>query len=786
MRGKLQGQHSFVDRAADCRAILSFLRAESRPKSRCLLLKCNPGSGITSFLKYIKFVTEEEATAVYVDVAQASNHEIIEQFFIERSRNRFNSFGEWLDWRRVVAVLIKALGALSSQTIWLKPALAAGTEFAHPLIFTPYESQPLERFSRAACTPLGKKSIIFLLDNAQLHFSKIEGLLATTHAPEYSHVRFVVTYAAKEDDDLYAIFRERADSSCHQITEHRFSGVTRELVAALADSRNQALSEVECDNLIRKSGANVWRVTRFIKDKIFDGSDLSSIEKYILTALIVAKQSIKRSDLWVLSATSPLVYIPDENAWEKALRHLAALCLVSIEQEYAIDPRVTLASKSQPMLADISADHFAALPVAQELYDYFNRVEIEGTPRHSLSYTAPLLYQLSLQIDPSRQAIRAQKLVEAALAQGSLKEAERYIKEARNGGAVSIYDHFLQISFYVACLDFEKALTLVESLGEPTIQRHAILRLIRTVSLNRVRDHVNSLQEIDALLSESRISVHEKAILASYKVSGLLHEERDREAASFSLSISRSLRKAKGYAYFLRNSAAAFMWGQDRDLERAESLLYDAAKSMRSLDDKFGEHTVLNNLGVVECYRESYDKALSLFKESYTKLRIYGTHHLEEVGANIGSALLKNKQPSEAKLHLIRYCSITAWDFPRCLAENSLTLAEWILGEKEKSFGRMDSLLERVDALRIQEAGTLTRWNACILLALARNDDCGFQLQFRPINQISLSEMEIHVSEALQSADNGGEAILGHWKTEYCQYWSQNPLALLPGDLLTL
>ena len=108
----------------------------------------------------------------------------------------------------------------------------AGTDLAQPLIFTPFQSQPLERFSRVVRSPRKKRSVFFLLDNAEHSFARLENLLATTHVPEYAHIEFVIAYVTTQDGgDEYNLFREYILTSLQKVTELKFEGLTQELLS---------------------------------------------------------------------------------------------------------------------------------------------------------------------------------------------------------------------------------------------------------------------------------------------------------------------------------------------------------------------------------------------------------------------------------------------------------------------------------------------------------------------------------------------------------------------------
>jgi tetratricopeptide (TPR) repeat protein len=440
--------------------------------------------------------------------------------------------------------------------------------------------------------------------------------------------------------------------------------------------------------------------------------------------------------------------------------------LVEQAKHETTDTSITLASESQPKIAALAADDAGLFAVARDVYDYFLQAEMAQTPRHPISYTAPLLYRLSRQIDPVRQAIRAQKLVEAALGQGSLREANRYIDEARKGGATSVQDHFLQLAFYIACLNYEQAADILNELGDSAVGRYRILRLLRAVTLNRVRSHERALLEIDALIAAPETSCHELSVLASYKTAGLLHECRWKDAAQFVDQIRTSISRAKGYGYFLRNAAAAFLWGECKSRERAGNLLIEARNAMRNLHDTFGECTVLNNEGVLASYYRDFDQGLKLFEKAYSGLRVYGTHHLDEVGVNVGLGLLRLGRIEEARAHLIRYCSMTEWDLPRSFGENALALAEWLLDDRDSAIARIDMSIRQSVRVKLIEAQQRTLFNAALVEAAKNGPNTQFRQLVQNLRKANwTSEDKIALLEA-----NANAGTIP--KEKLCELWS--------------
>ncbi|WP_172822274.1 site-specific integrase, partial [Magnetospirillum moscoviense] len=123
--------------------------------------------------------------------------------------------------------------------------------------------------------------------------------------------------------------------------------------------------------------------------------------------------------------------------------------------------------------------------------------------------------------------------------------------------------------------------------------------------------------------------------------------------------------QSRCYGYFLRSTAACYMWGEGKDLARAQSQLQKAKIRFLEDGDQFGALTAQANMGAVAAESGDLELALELTKNAYRGLAVFGLHNVEEVGVNLGTALLLTGRVDAAAQHLRSLLPALADDFPK-------------------------------------------------------------------------------------------------------------------------
>ena len=247
-----------------------------------------------------------------------------------------------------------------------------------------------------------------------------------------------------------------------------------------------------------------------------------------------------------------------------------------------------------------------------------------------------------------------------------------------------------------------------------------MLRILDAVALNRIRRHDESKQCIDELLNETS-TIEEKALLVSYEIGGLLHEERWNEARDVWLSWVDRLQAAENYPYLLRNAAAVHMLPPDHDLSAAIRLLEDALARFASNGDAFGEATTRCNYGVAQVYARNMVAASDNFQRSYDFLSVLGTQHIQESGTNLGTALMLSGQYDRARLHMMKILLMMETNYPSIITATNLAMLDLIAGDGRAASARLRALIVEAEEVRILDCWRHVQFASVVVASVTGN-----------------------------------------------------------------
>jgi hypothetical protein len=780
----------FVNRQTEKRAVKAFCEGRLAVEKRCLILRTTRDVGVTFFLRHLEQTADDRWFAVYADCG-SSDPEVIFRKFFERLEDRkllrwraLNVFREFGD------VVIRVLAPLLLPGPWAVTVGPLAAAVVPKVGTTAYASTPSERFAKLITSGRWKRPVVFLVDNAQEIKPQSLHILNTVFSHAYDHVRFVLSFIADAEKRVpFEEFDSRLRAFGLGVETIDFPPPDEQFVAQIASALHVSLPPKQSGELLRKTNGSLSRIIGFLQSDRSDANKPSVLEQEILRYLIVAGQPLQRNDILQLVLKSPRLAGP-ETAVQQAIESLARKKLI-LRRSHWLGDEVEVAP-GQARGVRQAVPSFSDLVAVQELYAYFTNVEEVRSPRHSQSAYGALLYKLAKQVDPAAVSKRAFELVRISLAQADIAAAGHYIEQAMgDSSSRSVADLYTLLAFHVSVQDFDRALSTLDELGPQYWMNVQILRIIHAISLNRVRAHSASGVEIDALLAEPATTAEEFALLTSYRVAGLLHEgELGRAREAFERAHSR-LRLARNRGYALRNCAAVYFWGDGRDPARADALLAEATQVFEQQQDAFGVYTTLNNRGALAGSAQSGERsarsALPMFQRSFDALAVFGTQHLEEVGANLGTALLLTRQADQAVTHLRKISAIASFDFPQVLMESALAFAELMSGDTAGARDRVWRLTRHAADLKLPEAVYRANVNAAAVEAAARAEDGRFASYVEAARgagfwagTASLERVLAGVRESAVSR----ETLPDYLSYDYFQYWSQNPLAFLSAPIL--
>jgi hypothetical protein len=779
--------NDFVDRTIEKRTIEEFRQGRFGGK-RCLVLRAARDSGVTFFLEHLERTSDPRWFCVYSDCRSNDPEAIFRKFFDrveERHLLRWKALSFFRELGEPLLRLAAGIAAAAALP-WLAVSGPVAAAILPKVGTTPYASASSERFGKLITSGRWKRPVLFLVDNAQEIKPQSLHILNTAFGPQYEHVLFILSFIEESAAPAgWDEFHARLQGFGLDLQVFDFPPPDGTFVGEIASALGVSLSAEQRDELLRVTRRRASRLVAALTGTPTSTARMTVTEREILRYLIVAEQPLDRDDIRTIVLNSPRVVATEEAVLE-AIDKLERQRLVTLTR-HRLGVDVELAPGRDAFVRDEISELSANLVTAQEMYRHFATIQKMRSPRHSPSAYGALLYRLAQQVDPASLPVRAFELVRISLGQADLASARRYVDDAiGHNPKPDVANLYTLLAFHVSVQEYTQAAEIFASLGAEYWSQVRTLRIIHAVVMNRLRRHSESNAEIDELLAGAAATLEEFALLMSYKIAARLHEgDLARARAEFEEAAPR-LRQARNRGYALRNCAAVYFWGDGRDLQRAEAVLLEASTAFRQTRDEFGYYTAVNNLaslaGSAADRNAATRKELPRFQETFEALSIYGTQHLEEVGTNLGIALLLNHDPARAATHLRKMIAISSFDFPRVLMESALAFAEVQLGESASARTRMGELTARVTSIPLPEAVYWAHFNAAAVEAAAGGTMARFDEELRAATasgfwggQNSYRRLVAAVQQARPSAQALPE-LLGY---DLLQYWSQNPLSVL-------
>lgn len=762
--------------------------ATRNPSKRVIVFRASKSSGASEFLRYLVANQGMAGISIYMDMAAGGVSQLADALKEGRDQRFLCRLGNLFQAGPLAGLLSRIMMASSAA---LSPLARMGATaligIGEGIVVAPFPSSSASRICRMAVT-WPKPEVYFFLDNAQKKASEIIQLARACASDEhYAHVRFVLAVTDEIEGDLpYASFRRRLPFHAAAVAEEAFQPIDARFVAAIAAIKGLEFQPDDCDRLAKLSGNDMWVLLDYLEGthRAAHSGELSQMSQFVIRLLCAADQPLRRSDMRLLALRSEqVVATPAE--FDASIDELCRMRLIELTTAEDGDSLVVLTTDSAMPVRELRRRDVANLAVVRDLYDFFSEAERTKSARHSDAALAQLLYRLAHDIDPAAVPMRAQTLVRIAMSQGSTADAVRYIEIAqRRQGIPSLHDLFVQVALFVSLQDFVRAKAVLDQIPKGEFERYRILRILDAVALNRIRDHSESNRQIDRLLAESG-SDEEKALLVSYKIGGLLHEERWEEAAAVLSQWAPQLQQAANYPYFLRNVAAVHMLQPKQDLVTAERMLDQAIRSFVANQDTFGEATTLCNYGVVKAYAGDIESAERHFRLSYSRLSILGTQHIEESGTNLGTALMLLGQLDRAQQHMIKLLPMMEMNYPRVITESNLAMLEMLLDRKTAAVDRMRALIVASNEINIPDCARHVRFAGALIENFVGHVAKSASLLDDAEALGGTTPELIRIRQAISGGCINSNEAFKLYRKDWMQYWSQNPLQMLPATTLT-
>jgi tetratricopeptide (TPR) repeat protein len=777
----------FANRSIEIAKFREFA-APQDPCKRVIFFRAAKSSGASEFLRYLASNQDKAGISIYMDMAAGGVSQLADLLKESRDQRFLCRVGNFLQAGPLASLAARLL------TVWtttLLPLPRAGATaligIGEGIVVTPFPSSSTSRICKMALS-WPKPELYFFLDNAQKKATEIIQLARACAADEhYAHIRFVLAITDELEGEMpYASFRQRLPFGASAIEEETFQPIDARFVAAISAIRGLDFQHDDCDNLARLAGNDMWLLQGYLdgSQQAADAGKLAPMAQFVIRLLCVADQPLRRSDMRLLVLRSEqIVGTPAE--FEAAIDALQRLRLVAATAAEDGDSLIVLTNNSATPVRELKKRDVANLAVLRDLYDFFCEAEQIKSARHSDAALAQLLYRLAHDVDPAAVPVRAQALVRIAMSQGSIADAERYIEIAQRRQEIpTLHDLFVQIALFVSLQDFTRAKAVLDRIPRGEFERYRILRILDAVALNRVRDHGESDRQINTLLSDGA-SDEEKALLVSYKIGGLLHEERWAEATEVLDAWAAPLVHAANYPYFLRNAAAVHMLKPGQDLQAAERMLDQALRAFVTNQDAFGEATTLCNLGVVKAYAGELESAERHFRQSYRRLSILGTEHIQESGTNLGTALMLLGQFDRARQHMMKLLPMMEMNYPRVITETNLAMLDMLHEPRSAAVEKIRRLITACDNIKIPDCVRHVRLAGALIEHVAGHVARSTSLLNEAESRAGATPELLRIRQATAGGNLAASEAFKLYRQDWMQYWSQNPLQMLPAATLT-
>jgi len=778
----------FANRSTEIARFRKFA-VTREPCKRVIIFRASKASGASGFLRHLAANQDKAGFSIYMDMAAGGVSQLADLLKESREQRFLCRVGNFLQAGPIASLASKllAIGASTLPLFWRTGATAL-IGIGEGIMVTPFPSSITSRICKMALS-WPKPEIYFFLDNAQKKAAEILQLAGACAADEhYAHVRFVLAITDEtEGDPNYLDFRKRLPFRPSAIEEETFQPIDARFVAAISAINELDFQSEDCDKLASLAGNDMWQLWGYLDGAraAAEPAELGQMSQFLLRLLCVADQPLRKSDMRLLAHLSDQI-VDTQPDFDASLEELHRLRLVEFNlTEDGSDNLVVLTTNSAMPIRELKKKDIANLAVLRDLYEFFSEAERIKSPRHSDAALAQLLYRLASDIDPAALPMRAQTLVRIAMSQGSIADAKRYIEIAqRKQGVPSLHDLFVQIALFVSLQDFVRAKAVLDDIPRAEFERYRILRILDAVALNRVRDHDASNRQIDRLLKNGA-SDEEKALLVSYQIGGLLHQERWQDAVSALDAWASPLQRAANYPYFLRNAAAVHMLKPEKDLPAAKRMLDQALRAFVANKDAFGEATSLCNYGVVLAYAGETEAAERHFRQSYSRLSILGTQHIQESGTNLGTALMLLGHYERAQQHMIKLLPMMELNYPRVVTETNLAMLEMRLDRKFVALDRIRALIVAADEIKILDCARHVRLAGALIEHVAGHAirSAGLLDEVEKLGGL-IPELP-QIREATSAGRLDAVEAFELYREDWMQYWSQNPLQMLPAATLT-
>jgi tetratricopeptide (TPR) repeat protein len=790
----------FVNRTHEVEATHQFLN-EAQISPRIEVWSAAPHSGLTRFLKHCSSKNPDSRITLYADGAKHDGNSLFGQFGVEfygkypKIWRRFIKFQE----RRAGRTRAREIGAAITATVpYVGRILTRGIELEYPtLSYSSYPSVAAQLFCEFLVELSNKYQVSMFLDNVQELDDWSAELLNVTVGRAYKSLRYVAGFVSREGGgSAENEFLLRTKSLGYEINVRQFARPDANFIRLYAASLGIEWPLQMCQSIAIGTEGDIYKICAAVATAGGSTADLSLVVSNlppvglaVLILLTVAKQDIRRSDIVILCMDDDAIFVESEVEIENVFRALSRSGLIGLaalpdgDELVALRPsRQTIQDILKPSMAETTRQE-------SRLYDYFTRVQ-KTSGRHSPAEVAPLLYRLGKKVAIDQTDARLRDIIHLSLQMGSRSLAEEFVDRAITPAQVSeqtIQDYLAKLAFLISVKDYARVLQMTSSPLKNEWGQNRFVQIFRGIALNRRRLHDES-EQLLAHLCERPASPEELALLASYRMVGLIHANDIPAAERIYLRYRDGLAGAVNYGYFLRNGAEVF------ETKLGIEILTEALPYHERNDDKFGIATTLCNRGAKLAQIGEPESGLRDVERAYDLLEVFGVHHLGMVIGDLAHCYLHLGFYDQVEVTCRKALRYMGKELPRSYTLTNLSASQLLRGRTEEALITIEKVITEADTARVDRVRQKAYLNGALIslfagasseLVISRCAKAHQHLDRRS-PKITIETVARILAFNAHPIQFDPEIFFQLYSPCSMYYWYQNPLEGLPINFLSL
>ncbi|MFE4711923.1 tetratricopeptide repeat protein [Paenibacillus sp. NPDC056722] len=766
----------FLDRLSERGEFIDYAK-----NNKVLIYEGEPASGMSTFLKELENSQRslsEEKNSVFIYLNETSKIDSLSEVIFNALMKKKSDAQAFQDLcvsklgkypHSLFENIIKDFSLVLKET-----AAAAFGNWESGKTIPPhiYVGDNTSIYYDCICAYLKDKGKVYIaIDNANVLSE--EALDELKKYTDHINITFILGWI-KNNEDRYLINKliNRLREEKITYVKPGFSGTSLELIKLVSEEIGLTLATENINKIILNRSSNIHAVIaelHTVKGKHVS-EEKSPLLNQTIRFLFVLKIYFPEMILCrLLESDKTLFFVEDDIS--QLLKYLREQEYISFEKNSYF-----LSSEHHPIVMDSTKDEADILLAKSILCDFFNENSSLLFRNSSLMKSVlPLLEELHLTEYSIYKQIK-RKLIEIALITGS-KVEDHWISAI---SLTSPDDLLIHCIINVRDRKYQNAYRLIQQVNSE-ITDNRTLELLQAVILNRTRQHSQSYEEMEKLYFTSK-NKNERALIASYQISNLIHENRIEEARNYYQNSLDDVVESDYSAYLLRNSAVIF------DPNKAVKMLTEAEYKFQQLQDDFGQASSQNNMARQYILLNKYAKAEELLIDALSTIKFFPKIHANIVYNNLGCVSLCKNDLKQAKKYIELAITLANTSMPRAFSlmnkallfvledqfQSAQKVMECVVAEDDFCLSRVQQMYASTQCfLEYKLEGRVTTVSLRLLEA---NKD-----QYNP--EISEKQLAIYRSVPHQLNLYEDETVLYPCLLEY---WYFNPMKLLESQTLSL